>query len=52
MVARAVDQAMQQQSIAIQEALRADVATLVELTFELQRTVDRLASPAENPTER
>lgn len=41
-VAQAVDQAMQQESRAIQEALRADVATMVELTYELQRTVDQL----------
>ena len=41
-VERAVDRSMQQQSLAIQEALRADVATLVELTYELQRAVDQL----------
>lgn len=41
-VAQAVDQAMQQESRAIQEALRADVATMVELTYELQRAVDQL----------
>ena len=47
-VARAVDQSMQQQSLEIQDALRADVATLVELTYELQHTVDRLNAAADH----
>ncbi len=41
-VGRAVEQAMRNESQAITDALRADVATLVELTYELQRTVERL----------
>jgi hypothetical protein len=41
-VTRAVETAMRKESEALREALRADVATLVELTYELQRVADRL----------
>ena len=45
-VSRAVEQAMRAETVVIQEALRADVATLVELTYELQRQIDGFISPA------
>ena len=45
-VSRAVEQAMRSESAAIQDALRADVATLVELTYELQRQIEDLTQPA------
>ncbi len=45
-VSRAVEQAMRTEAVAIQDALRADVATLVELTYELQRQIEDLTQEA------
>ena len=45
-VARAVESAMQRESDALRESLRADIATLVELTYELQRVAERLEAAA------
>ncbi len=45
-VTRAVETAMRKEAEALRESLRADVATLVELTYELQRVADRLEAAA------
>jgi hypothetical protein len=45
-VTRAVEIAMRKEAESLRESLRADVATLVELTYELQRVADRLEAAA------
>lgn len=49
-VARAVESAVQRESAALHESLRADIATLVELTYELQRVAERLEAAAPRST--
>jgi hypothetical protein len=48
-VSRAVEQAMRTEAVIIQDALRCDVATLVELTYELQRQIEGITPPATQP---
>jgi hypothetical protein len=43
-VTHAVEAALRRESETLREALRADVATLVELTYEMQRLVARIDS--------
>ncbi len=45
-VTRAVETAMRSEAVALREALRADVATLVELTYELQRVAAQIVAAA------